>query len=110
MITGQALVYESMDEKGRFHTTVRGTATDNHGGSYIVRYTNQSDAVFNPGYTGPYPVVITLTDHFSLVGNGAADEIHAHFTWRIQVNGPYPNVDEVFFHGFGDSFFGCDPI
>ena len=108
-ISGHVSVYESVDGNGRFHTTVRGTATDTSGGSYVVRYTNQSDALFNPGYTGPYPVVITMTDHFALVGNGAADKIHAHFTWRIEVTGPW-TWNDVFFHGFGDSFFGCDPI
>jgi hypothetical protein len=114
VVTGEGTRYVSVDGKGRIHTNVRGTATDNKGGSYVFNYTNQNDALFDPGYAGPYPVVITMTDHFNLVGNGAGDKIQAHFAWRIQVNGPFdPFVvtwDEVFFHGQGGSFEGCDPI
>ena len=104
------MAYVSVNAKGILHTTIRGTATDNAGGSYRFNYANQNDGYFS--YAGSFPVEITMTDHFNLIGNGGVNNIHAHFVWKLTANAPYPAapLEEMFFHGKGGSFEGCDPL
>jgi hypothetical protein len=97
-----------VDAQGKFHdqisTTITGTATDNQGGTYRFNYHNVT--TFSP--TVDFPFVVHITDHFNLVGNGAANNVHTFFNIALLVTGP--DSDEVIsahFHGDPET---CDPL
>ncbi len=83
-----------------FRETVRGTATDNHGGRYRFNYVQTFDAS-SPG-TG------VLHDHFDLSGDGEAN-IVAEFKIDFVFGDDWALIDEVFTQIVGDSE-NCDPI
>jgi hypothetical protein len=108
--TGTAIirVHSSTDAGGQSHdhvaVTITGTATDSLGGTYRFNY-HQSVAV---EATTDFPFVVHITDHFNLVGGGAASQIHTFFNLELLVTSP--TSDEVLsikFHGDPDT---CDPL
>jgi hypothetical protein len=110
--TATALVvfHESIDATGNFHTvietTVTGTATDSAGGTYRFNY-HQSQSL-SP--SADFPFVVTITDHFNLVGAGSANQIHTGFILKVLVTSP--TTEELLFFsagGRGDSST-CDPL
>jgi hypothetical protein len=82
---------------GGMSTTVNGRAVDSAGNTYVFNYHNR--------FSGEPPFAeFSITDHFNLVGAGAAGGVHAHFTWSIKDGREH--FDE---HG-GSLTLGCDPI
>jgi hypothetical protein len=97
----------SVDAQGVLHVngtdSITGTAVDSDGASYRFNYHNAihtQDAGF--------PLVVTITDHFNLVGNGAANQLHTFFTLRILVTGP--GSQEILFHNEHGDPEHCDPL
>ena len=87
----------SFDESGGFHETVTGTATDNLGNNYVFNYhaNVKGDPFVSTGH---------FTDHFNLVGNGAAAKMKTGFNLLV-------TVDVVKFDERGGALtLGCDPI
>jgi hypothetical protein len=108
--SGTAIVraHSSVDAQGRSHehfaTTITGTATDNLGGTYRFNY-HQSIRL-SPA--ADFPFVFHITDHFNLVGNGAANEVHTFFNITVLVTGP-DNEEVLSAHVHGDPET-CDPL
>lgn len=75
-------LHVSVDAAGVFHVnapdSIVGTATDSAGETYRFNYHNVLTA-----QDGGFPIVARITDHFNLVGNGAADQLHVGFTLRL---------------------------
>lgn len=97
----------SVDANGVVHVsgseTITGTAIDSDGATYRFNY---HDA-FHAQDAG-FPVEAVFTDHFNLVGNGAANQLHTFFVVRVLF------VDEeneviVFENAHGDPEH-CDPL
>jgi hypothetical protein len=108
--TGTEIVraHSSVDAKGNFHehvaTTITGTATDSIGGTYRFNYHNAQ--TFSPA--ADFPFVLHITDHFNLVGNGPASQIHTFFNLTFLITGI--NTFELLsahFHGDSET---CDPL
>jgi hypothetical protein len=75
------------DASGLYHlqtgATITGRAEDSEGGSYRFNYHN----TFN--FTSldlVAPIELHVTDHFNLVGNGAANQIQAFFAFSVRLN------------------------
>jgi hypothetical protein len=108
--TGTEIVraHSSVDANGNFHqqfgTTITGTATDSLGGAYRFNYHN----VQTFSTSGDFPFVLHITDHFNLVGNGPASQIHTFFNLTILVTGVNSfEVLSAHFHGDSET---CDPL
>lgn len=108
--TGTEIVraHSSVDANGNFHqqfgTTITGTATDSLGGTYRFNYHNEQ--TFSP--SGDFPFVLHITDHFNLVGNGPASQIHTFFNLTFLVTG-VDSFELLSAHFHGDSET-CDPL
>jgi hypothetical protein len=105
--TARAIVHTSVDAQGVLHValvdTINGTATDNAGDSYQWNYHNAQTVQVTE-----FPFVITVTDHFNLVGAGAANQIHTSFTLRLLVDESGTVTRLVSrLHGFPGR---CDPL
>jgi hypothetical protein len=85
---------------------VTGTATDSNGASYKFNYHNHASITIPPG---GFPQSFTTTDHFNLVGNGQADQLHVRFVARVTIPSPTDPPIIEFVNSHGDPFF-CDPI
>ena len=105
--TARVVARASVDPQGVLHvkliTAMTGTATDSAGAGYQWNYHNVQSAQITE-----FPFVVTLTDHFNLVGAGAANEIHTSFTIRVLVEGPGAETRLLFrVNGFPGR---CDPL
>jgi len=104
------LINSRVDRDGVTHMErndlVTGTATDSNGASYNFNYHNHSNIAVSPG---GFPFSLTTTDHFNLVGNGQADQLHVGFVARVTFPSPTgpPLIEFVNSRG---TPFGCDPI
>jgi hypothetical protein len=101
-------VHSSVDANGILHqqfgTTITGTAADSLGGTYRFNYHNVQ--MFST--SGDFPFVLHITDHFNLVGNGAASQIHTFFNLTLLVTGVNSfEVLSAHFHGDSET---CDPL
>ena len=82
-----------------------GTAVDSEGATYIFNYHNHSS--FEIPQTG-FPFTIEGEDHFNLVGNGKANQLHTEFVARATFYSPTDfTIEFVNVHG---NPFQCDPI
>jgi hypothetical protein len=93
-----------------FSDVVRGTATDNWGGSYRFVYSNHSVERYP---AGPGPIAIQMTDNFVMNGSGAADKLHVGFNWSWTFTPPaelFPPVDNWVQHSTRGEPLLCDPI
>jgi hypothetical protein len=111
--TGEMFVVTNhrIDSNGVDHvemnTLATGTATDSEGATYKFNYHNHVSLEVPPG---GFPVSVTGTDHFNLVGKGKANQLHVGFVARATVNGPNePPTIERLVNMRGEAFF-CDPI
>jgi hypothetical protein len=108
--TGTEIVraHSSVDAHGNFHqqfgTTITGTAADSLGGTYRFDYHN----VQTFSTSGDFPFVLHITDHFNLVGNGPASQIHTFFNLTLLVTG-VDSFELLSAHFHGDSET-CDPL
>jgi hypothetical protein len=103
----RTVFHESVDASGQFHTvietTITGTATDSAGGTYRFNYHNSQS--LSP--SADFPFVVTIADHFNLVGNGGANQTHTFFVLKVLVTSE--TTDEILFaHFHGD--LACDPL
>jgi hypothetical protein len=103
----RTIFHESVDASGKFHTviktTITGTATDSAGGTYTFNYHN----ALSLSPSADFPFVVTITDHFNLVGSGGANETHTFFVLKVLVTSE--TTDEILFaHFHGDP--ACDPL
>jgi hypothetical protein len=96
----------STDGMGVLHvngaTTISGTATDSEGDTYRFNY---HDA-FHAQDAG-LPVEILITDHFNLVGSGAANQLHTFFALLLVIT--EGGEEEIFLSVQGDPEH-CDPL
>ena len=84
---------------------VTGSATDSNGAAYVFNYHNH--ASFQIPAAG-FPYSFETTDHFNLVGNGQAEQLHVHFVARVTFYSPTSfTADFINMHG---NPFSCDPI
>jgi hypothetical protein len=92
-------IHVSTDANGVVHInwpdTISGTASDSDGGTYRFNYHNEA-VIRDAGF----PIDITITDHFNLVGNGAANHLHTFFVLRLVIT--EDGETEVVFHEHGD--------
>jgi hypothetical protein len=92
-------IHVSTDANGIVHVnwpdTISGTATDSDGGTYRFNYHNVA-AIRDAGF----PVEITITDHFNLVGNGGANQLHTGFVLKLLIT--EDGETEVVFSEHGD--------
>ena len=99
-----------LDQDGVTHIErndlVTGTATDSNGASYKFNYHNHSNITVPPS---GFPWSLTTTDHFNLVGNGHADQMHVGFVARVTFPSPSDPPQIEFVNSHGNPFF-CDPI
>jgi hypothetical protein len=108
--TGTAIIREhtSVDTAGRVHfhlgVTIVGTATDSSDGTYRFNY-HQTQSV---EATTDFPFVVHITDHFNLVGNGAAHGIHTFFNIAVLVTSP--TESEIIAGIFRGDPELCDPL
>jgi hypothetical protein len=75
---------------------------DSEGNTYAFNYTN----VLNVRDAG-LPIYITVTDHFNLVGNGPANQLHTFFVLRLVITAE--GEEEIVFSAHGDPG-SCDAI
>ena len=99
-------IHVSTDANGVIHVnwpdTITGTAVDSEGNTYAFNYTN----VLNVRDAG-LPIYITVTDHFNLVGNGPANQLHTFFVLRLVITAE--GEEEIVFSAHGDPG-SCDAI
>ena len=99
-----------LDEDGVTHMErndlVIGTATDSAGASYKFNYHNHSNILVPPG---GFPWSFSTTDHFNLIGNGQANQLHVHFVARVTFPSPSDPPIAEFVNSRGNPF-ACDPI
>jgi len=104
------LINSRVDRDGVTHMErndlVTGTATDSNGASYKFNYHNHANFAVQPG---GFPSSVTTTDHFNLVGNGQADQLHVGFNARVTFPSPTDPPLIEFVNSRGTPF-GCDPI
>ncbi len=82
-----------------------GTAVDSEGATYVFNYHNH--ASFEIPETG-FPFTLEGSDHFNLVGNGTANQLHTEFVARATFYSPTDfTIEFVNVHG---NPFQCDPI
>jgi hypothetical protein len=107
--TADEVSHASVNGQGVVHivinTTINGTATDTAGGSYRFNYHNSTKVDVAPT---DFPTDEFITDHFNLVGNGSANQLHTHFVLRVHIASPTDMTFE-FVNVHGDPF-NCDPI
>ena len=96
----------SVDANGVAHInasdTIQGTAVDSDGGTYRFNYHNVVTAT-----DAGFPILVTITDHFNLVGNGAANQLHTSFVQKLLIT--EDSVEEVFLVEHGDPEH-CDAL
>jgi hypothetical protein len=96
----------SVDANGVVHVnapdTIQGTAVDSDGGTYRFNYHNVL-TVTDAGF----PILVTTTDHFNLVGNGAANQLHTSFVRKLLIT--EDSVEVVFLNARGDPDH-CDAL
>jgi hypothetical protein len=106
--TAHVNLHESVDANGVVHfaitTVVNGTAEDENGGTYRFSYHNTEH--FN--FSG-FPVLIYISDHFNLVGNGGANHSHSFFNLLISVADETDPGTFLRATAHGDPMH-CDPI
>jgi hypothetical protein len=85
---------------------VTGQATDSAGATYTFNYHNHANIDVE---AGGFPTTITTTDHFNLVGNGQAAQLHVGFVARVTITSPTEPPSFTFVNAHGNPFF-CDPI
>jgi hypothetical protein len=99
-------IHVSTDANGVVHVswpdTITGTAVDSEGNTYRFNYTNVL-IVRDAGL----PIEVTITDHFNLVGNGAANQLHTFFVLRLLITAE--GEEEIVFSTHGDPG-PCDAI
>jgi hypothetical protein len=95
-VDGQGVVHVSENE------TITGTAVDSDGAVYRFNYHDTVHFQF-----AGFPVVVTTNDHFNLVGNGAANQLHTFFTLKILVTETSQEI--LFGNVHGDPEL-CDPL
>jgi hypothetical protein len=100
-----------IDANGVDHVQINslatGSATDSEGKNYGFNYSNHATMEIPPG---GFPFSVTTTDHFNLVGEGKANQIHVGFVVRLTITGPNdPPIVERLVNMRGDAFF-CDGI
>jgi hypothetical protein len=81
--------------------TVTGTAVDSDGNTYTFNYHNVA-VIRDAGL----PIEITITDHFNLVGNGLANQVHFFFVVRLVIT--EAGEEEIVFNAYGAP--SCDAI
>lgn len=98
--------HQSTDAQGVRHfsvnTTITGSAVDSEGATYRFNY---HDAL-HWSFAGA-PFVLTITDHFNLVGNGAANQLHTFFVIKLLISAEGEEV--LFLNEHGDPEH-CDPL
>lgn len=98
-------VHVSTDADGVIHVnwpdTIFGDAVDSDGNGYTFNYHNVA-IVRDAGF----PVEITTTDHFNLVGAGPANQLHIFFVQRLVIT--VVGEEEVVFKAHGAA--ECDAI
>jgi hypothetical protein len=91
-------VHVSVDAAGVIHVnwpdTIYGTAIDSDGNDYRFDYHNVA-VIRDAGF----PIEITITDHFNLVGNGPANQLHTVVVLRLVISGE--GEEEVVFNAHG---------
>ena len=96
----------STDANGVLHVngaaTITGTAVDSEGDTYKFNY-HDAFHVQDAGF----PIEIMITDHFNLVGNGAANQLHTFFVLRLLITAE--GEEEIVFSTHGDPG-PCDAI
>jgi hypothetical protein len=99
----------SVDANGVVHVsgsdTITGTAVDSDGATYRFNY---HDAIH--AQDAGFPVEIVVTDHFNLVGNGAANQLHTFFVLRILFVDEDPQNDVILFENEHGDPEHCDPL
>jgi hypothetical protein len=102
-------LHVSVDGNGVTHftdeTAAKGTATDTAGGSYVFNYHNSTSGKIP---AGGFPFDVQQADHFNLVGNGGANNLHSHFVAVIHFESP-TDISFVYKQVKGDPEH-CDPI
>jgi hypothetical protein len=95
----------SVDANGIAHVnaadTIRGTAVDSDGGTYRFNYHNVVTAK-----DAGFPILLTITDHFNLVGNGGENQVHVSFVLKLLIS--EDSVEEVFVNVQGER--DCDAL
>jgi hypothetical protein len=86
---------------------VTGTATDSNGATYGFNYHNHATMTIPPA---GFPFTVSTTDHFNLVGNGAATKLQVHFVANITVFSVNPFVVSADFKNTHGNPMTCDPI
>jgi hypothetical protein len=81
--------------------TIFGTAVDSDGNTYTFNYHNVV-TVRDSGF----PIEVTTTDHFNLVGAGPATQIHAFFVMTVLITETSEEVKVSNAHGAAE----CDAI
>jgi hypothetical protein len=88
-----------------FNMSAHGTAVGADGTRYVWNYHNNRRRV---DYTGTRPFEVHWTDHFNLIGQGGAPDVHTFFNYyfTVEVDGSRTFVRKVV---VGDPD-NCDPI
>jgi hypothetical protein len=88
-----------------FNNSAHGTAVGADGTRYVWSYHNNRRRV---DYTGSRPFEVHWTDHFNLIGQGGAPDVHTFFNvyYTLEVDGSRTYLREV---TIGDPD-NCDPI
>jgi len=104
--TARGHFHLSTDANGVLHingnVAITGTAVDSDGAGYRFNY----HQTFHLQVTDS-PFVVTITDHFNLVGNGAASQLHTFFVLKLLISGDTEAV--IFLNEHGDPEH-CDAI
>ncbi len=107
---GFTVTNHRIDNEGVDHinvnTVVAGAAADSDGATYGFNYHNHASLKVP---ASGFPFSVRTTDHFNLVGNGGANQLHVGFVAVITLTSPFdpPTIEFVNMHG--NPFF-CDPI
>jgi hypothetical protein len=95
----------STDAHGVVHLnwpdTITGTAIDSDGNTYTFNYHNVA-VIRDAGF----PIELTITDHFNLVGHGPANQLHTFYVVRLLIT--EAGEVEVVFNAHGAP--SCDAI
>ena len=95
----------STDAHGVVHLnapdTITGTAVDSDGNTYTFNYHNMA-VIRDAGF----PIEITITDHFNLVGDGPAKDLHTIFVVRLVIT--EAGEEAIVFNAHGAP--SCDAI
>jgi hypothetical protein len=105
-----SVINSRVDQNGMVHieesNLVTGTAVDSDGATYVFNY-HAHVALQIP--ESAFPFTIEGEDHFNLVGNGRANQLHTEFVARGTFTSPTdpPIIEFVNVHG---NPFQCDPL